>query len=117
MAAVPAVVACGGHSRSAPDSAAFDRLGVQCGEVRAVSSSEVIIDQTAPECEGGYCVHSAAVAPGGRESAGICSCRCAGPEGTGPFCSCDDGFVCREQLRPLGVTSPSLAGSYCVPEP
>jgi hypothetical protein len=112
-----AAVGCGGHSRSAPDAAAFDRLGVSCGEVRAVASSEVVIDDAAPECEGGFCVHSAAVAPGGGESAGLCSCRCDGPAGTGPFCTCDEGFVCREQVSALGMTPPVIAGSYCLPAP
>jgi len=43
-----------------------------------------------------------------------CSCRCAGPEGTGPFCACPAGFECTElvpDLGPLGVQN--FGGSYC----
>ena len=108
---------CGGESRSAHESAAFDRLGVECGEVGPVTGAEVILDDTAPECGGGYCLHSEDVARGAHQSAGMCSCRCDGPAGTGPFCACGDGFECREQVRALGVTSSELSGSYCVPAP
>ena len=114
MTAVVALGGCG-DSRSAKPSAEAARLGAECGVVRAVSASEVDVDDDAPECEAGYCLHAADVARGAAESSGMCSCRCDGEEGTGPFCSCGDGFACREEVRALGLGSPALAGSYCVP--
>jgi len=46
----------------------------------------------------------------------ICSCRCSGPEGAGPFCGCPSGFVCRDNLVPdLGLSANNAdAGGYCV---
>jgi hypothetical protein len=46
-----------------------------------------------------------------------CSCRCNGPEGTGPFCACPQGFECTELVPDLGLAfqgSPEIAGSYCI---
>lgn len=47
-------------------------------------------------------------------SAVYCSCRCAGPAGSGPFCPCPDGFACEEVVPDLGLGSNELVGSYCV---
>lgn len=46
-----------------------------------------------------------------------CSCRCDGPEGTGPFCECPEAFECRPVVDDFGVASSGgedLVGSYCV---
>jgi hypothetical protein len=46
-----------------------------------------------------------------------CSCRCDGPEGTGPFCACPAGFECRKLVDDLGLPPPGpylLSGSYCI---
>jgi len=50
------------------------------------------------------------------EDAVICSCRCDGPPGTGPFCACPDGFSCEHLVDDLLGNEISLAyaGSYCV---
>jgi len=45
-----------------------------------------------------------------------CSCRCDGPDGTGPFCACPDGFECA-QILPAGIVPGghnALIGSYCI---
>jgi len=50
------------------------------------------------------------------EEALYCSCRCDGPDGTGPFCACPTGFECAEIL-PRGVVPGAhvrLIGSYCI---
>jgi len=116
LAGVTALSGCG-DSRSTPGSVAFDRLGAECGDVRRVQSSEVEVDDADPACGDGYCLHSPDVARGDRESPGMCSCRCDGEAGTGPFCACSEGFVCREEVRALGLSPPALTGSYCVPMP
>ena len=112
--AAAAVSGCG-EPRSAPGWAEFARLGAQCGDVRPVGPSEIDVDDQAPECDEGYCLHSPDVAGGASESSGMCSCRCDGEEGTGSFCTCSAGFECRAEVRDLGLSSPALAGSYCVP--
>jgi hypothetical protein len=114
--AVVAVSGCG-EPRSAPGWADFARLGAECGDVRPVAASEIDVDDEAPECDEGYCLHAPDVARGASESSGMCSCRCDGEEGTGPFCTCSDGFVCREEVRALGLSRSGLTGSYCVPLP
>jgi hypothetical protein len=44
-----------------------------------------------------------------------CSCRCAGPEGTGPFCACPQGFECTDLVPDLGPSvGPVIEGSYCI---
>lgn len=106
---------CGESRPSPPGTVSYDRLGVACGEVRRVSDSEVSIDDAMPECGEGYCLHAVDVARGAKQSAGMCSCRCDGEEGTGPFCACSEGFVCREEVRALGLPKSPDAGSYCVP--
>ena len=48
------------------------------------------------------------------EDAVYCSCRCDGPEGTGPFCTCGDGFECTRLVDAYGTAGGAqLAGSYC----
>jgi hypothetical protein len=50
-------------------------------------------------------------------SAVYCSCRCDGPEGTGPFCACPNGFECSPLVEDIGIRNPELpvlAGSYCI---
>jgi hypothetical protein len=45
----------------------------------------------------------------------MCTCRCDGPEGSGPFCGCPTGFTCAKALDDLGLGGDDVAGSYCVP--
>jgi hypothetical protein len=42
-----------------------------------------------------------------------CSCRCDGPDGTGPFCACPSGFECTNLVPDIGSHA-ELAGSYCL---
>jgi hypothetical protein len=44
----------------------------------------------------------------------FCSCRCDGPEGAGPFCSCPGNYSCRPLLEQIGGDT-TFAGSYCLP--
>jgi hypothetical protein len=49
--------------------------------------------------------------------AATCSCRCDGPAGTGPFCSCPIGFQCVPLIEfalPDGGAGSDLVGSYCI---
>lgn len=43
-----------------------------------------------------------------------CSCRCAGPDPGARYCSCPDGYECRELVPEIGASSQQLAGSYCI---
>lgn len=43
-----------------------------------------------------------------------CSCHCDGPEGTGPFCACPEGFQCTDIAPDIGKGHRELAGSYCL---
>jgi hypothetical protein len=95
-----------------------EKLGDPCPADSPAADTELIIDEQVPECEPGYCVTRGG-APGASEGQGICSCRCDGPEGTGPFCACSAGFVCEFLLEDVGMNDwpgDNLAGSYCMPE-
>jgi len=71
---------------------------------------EVIVQDGSPSCETNICLHHQPQA-----DAAYCSCRCDGPEGTGPFCACPGDFECRPMISDFGVESSShLVGSYCV---
>lgn len=49
------------------------------------------------------------------EDSVYCSCRCDGPAGGEPFCTCPDGFECAHLIDERGVGSVArFAGSYCV---
>jgi hypothetical protein len=48
------------------------------------------------------------------EKSVYCSCRCDGPEGTGPFCACPSGFECAPLVASFGTSGNSFAGSYCI---
>lgn len=93
-------------------------VGESCGEVLPVYEDTVDIDDSAASrdaCGGGYCLRSDQTASGQSESAGMCTCHCAGEAGDGPFCDCGDDFVCTHLIDQIGLGN-SLAGSYCVPQ-
>ena len=46
----------------------------------------------------------------------ICSCRCNGPDPDAEYCTCPTGMECVELVRPLGLGSDDVAGSYCIVE-
>jgi hypothetical protein len=91
-------------------------LGTECGEVIPdLGNATVVEDRDVPECEGGVCVRRG---PDQETSAhrGVCSCRCDGPAGSGPYCSCGEGFTCEHLIDALAPGTSSLAGSYCMPK-
>lgn len=47
--------------------------------------------------------------------ASICSCRCDG-DGPGPYCTCPESMQCEHLVDDLGLGTPELAGSYCIPK-
>jgi hypothetical protein len=51
-------------------------------------------------------------------SAVYCSCRCGPAEGAPPenvdWCTCPDGFECKELLPYVGLGDESVAGKYCI---
>jgi hypothetical protein len=108
------VTACGASRSTSPERVETEDLGAACGDARPVTPSEVSVDD-ASECGNGVCLYGASVARGASTSTGMCTCRCDGPSGTGPFCACFPGFTCSEEVRDLGLSDPALSGSYCVP--
>jgi hypothetical protein len=97
-----------------------EKLGEPCalapvGAEASTREGETYVEEK-DECEPGYCVVRVAE-PG--ETEGICSCRCDGPEDTGPFCACSAGFVCELLVEGVGTDDwpgDNLSGSYCMPE-
>ena len=55
-----------------------------------------------------------ALPDGPAESAVICTCRCDGPAGEGPFCDCPSGMACEPLLAGGRPERDDVAGSYCV---
>lgn len=45
---------------------------------------------------------------------GMCTCRCDGPVGLGPYCACQSGFQCAELIVDLGLGDGAY--SFCVAE-
>lgn len=47
-----------------------------------------------------------------------CSCRCGAAEGAPPedaeYCTCPDGFECKQVIPYVGLGDPSLTGKFCV---
>ena len=113
-----ALVACGDPSEeevfTETQGALAKVLGDPCASYPIENSNEIDVNDQSPECDPGYCVTRGGV-PGASEGEGVCSCRCDGPEGTGPFCACGDGFACEHLIDDLGLGDRYLAGSYCMP--
>lgn len=108
------------------------------------SVTEVVVESQGPSCATGICLSHAfqgrATCPYGEncttpsgapvtaqvppqlvarapDDSVYCSCRCDGPEGTGPFCECPSDFECRPMIADFGGASSAaenLTGSYCV---
>jgi hypothetical protein len=91
-----------------------ETLGDPCEGLELSEASERDVNDQSPECAPGYCVTRGGD-PGASDGVGFCSCRCDGPDGTGPFCNCGKGFVCEHFLDDLGLGGSELAGSYCLP--
>lgn len=110
------LVGCG-QAKSTPaataPATAPSYLGISCANKNPVVEQEIDVQAMAPDCDGGACLRAQAVT--GDASSGICTCRCDGPTGAGPFCTCGDGFVCREEVPDLGLSDTRIVGSYCVP--
>lgn len=114
-----AVAGCG----SAEDENVFPRstsaLVANSGETCEsfpLSENEVTVEDDNETCLPGYCV-TRGTDPGGAEGLGMCTCRCAGPPGAGPLCTCGEGFSCQEVIKAFGIDDASgVVGSYCLPE-
>ena len=63
--------------------------------------------------------------PRNADNAVYCSCKCGepfGPDGKTElprnpnfnYCSCPDGFECKEVRKNIGISDPLLAGQYCI---
>ncbi len=92
-----------------------EHLGESCESTPITHHGEVDVADGHPTCDPGYCVTRGGE-PRASEGEGICSCRCDGPDGTGPFCSCTEGFSCQHVIDDIGLGNVHLAGSYCMPE-
>lgn len=97
---------------SQSNEAMVEHAGEAC-ELGVVGEKETVVDENS-HCGPGYCVGQGGQ-PWTRNEYGICTCRCDGPKGTGPFCSCAEGFRCKELIKDLGLLNLDWAGSYCVP--
>lgn len=81
----------------------------------SAGAGEIVVSDDAAECGASrYCVSIGDESDTGIPATpGVCSCRCDGPEGSGPFCACQEGFRCQPLVDDLGLGSIGLAGSYC----
>lgn len=98
------------------NAALVEHIGEAC-DLDGIGANETVIEDEDPSCTPGYCVGQGGQPWTDEENdRGICTCRCAGPEGTGPLCDCSDGFECRELIKDFGgLGGLHLVGSYCVP--
>lgn len=94
--------------------ALVENLGESCTS-DPFTGSEVVVEDTNEQCMPGYCVVREDT--GAEAGEGICTCRCSGPEGSGPLCDCAKGYVCEELIKSFGLGSEHLVGAYCMPEP
>lgn len=99
------------------NAALVEHIGDAC-DLDGIGVNETVIEDEDSSCAPGYCVGQAGEPwTDEGENQGICTCRCAGPAGTGPSCDCSDGFECRELIKDFGggLSGANLVGSYCVP--
>jgi hypothetical protein len=89
-------------------------MGEAC-EIGPVGANETVVNDDDIACEPGYCVGQSGQWWTEGNTQGICTCRCDGPEGTGPLCDCGSGFECKELIKDFGLSNSNLVGSYCVP--
>ena len=81
----------------------------------SLSSGEIEVDERSDECGvSQFCVSAGEGLEGLPPTSGVCSCRCDGPEGRGPFCACTAGFTCTALIEDLGLGDVYFAGSYCL---
>ncbi len=101
---------------SRTNEALVENLGEACDLGVVVASGERIVEDDDPACLPGYCVGEGGQA-WTKGDQGICTCRCDGPDGTGPLCECADGFQCKHLIDDIGnLTGTNLVGAYCVPK-
>lgn len=89
-------------------------VGAQC-ELAPLEAGEVVLEEQPENCgDFGLCL---GIGPDveGLEQLVMCSCRCDGPDGDGPFCACPDAYTCESVVEALDATSSRYAGAYCVP--
>ncbi len=80
-----------------------------------LGTGEIEIDDRSDQCGASqYCLSVGEGVEASPPSEGVCSCRCDGPEGSGPFCACLEGFTCTHLIEDLGIGNASFAGSYCI---
>lgn len=113
-----AVSSCGSVENaelfSHSNGALVEHLGEAC-DLEQVGKLETVVDDEHPDCLPGYCVGDGDE-PWTVDNHGICTCRCDGPKGTGPLCSCAEGFTCKDLIKDWGgLGNAHLVGSYCVP--
>lgn len=65
-----------------------------------------ICEDIVPPADASNCVSQAQV-----DDSIYCTCRCDGPAGSADFCTCPDGFDCKQVLASGGV---GIVGSYCI---
>lgn len=90
--------------------------GDACTFEAEIGSAEVNIDDRAVDCPNGLaCVsvgESAAEHLGVDPTDGVCACRCDGPAGSGPYCSCIKGTHCALLVK--DASFPQGSASYCM---
>lgn len=111
------MLACGAVSErelfSESTAALAEHLGESCEATPVPQKGVVVVEDRHPACLPGQCVIHGSQ-PGAELGQGICTCRCKGPAGTGPFCSCGDGFVCKHLVDDLGIGQAELTRAHRV---
>ena len=87
----------------------------------AADPDETIVEDQHPACGSGYCLwRHPDIEPGTTGVPGFCTCRCDGPENSGPYCACPESYVCvQDVIEDLGSDHPSVlayVGAYCMRE-
>lgn len=89
-------------------------VGLAC-EVGELRPGEIVIE-TSDACLAGSLCLGIAEDTGELPELQMCSCRCDGPQDTGPFCACPESYACTHVIEDLTVDSGQMSGSYCLPQ-
>ena len=90
-------------------------VGVAC-DAGELASGEIVIIEKSEVCSGASLCLGIGEDTDDLPALELCSCRCDGPDDTGPFCACPETYMCLHVVDDLLLGNARTSGSYCLPQ-
>lgn len=90
-------------------------VGVMC-DAGELAPGEIVIVETTEVCSSATLCLGIGEDTGDLPALELCSCRCDGPDDTGPFCACPETYACHHVVDDLLLGNVRTSGSYCLPQ-